>query len=181
MFFFVDLHFLFICFISFDETTVPGSAALNIHSLSVPLQLHTEWLRERRLKISKMFHTFLINFSSADYLSTFVHMCFFHNFNGYGSVHRLLQSAREKNRTLPYITIHYHTLPYVTIHYHTYHTLRYITIHFDTLRYITIHSNTWHQACESIDRTVAHPGHWWREWETIEETETKARIRSKSN
>ena len=50
----------------------------------------------KALKISKMFHTFLINFSSADYLATFVHILFFHNFNGYGSVHSLLQSAREK-------------------------------------------------------------------------------------
>ena len=59
----------------------------------------------KALKISKMFHTFLINFSSADYLDTFVQICFFNNFNGYGSVHRLLQSAREKknHQTTAYV------------------------------------------------------------------------------
>ena len=32
-----------------------------------------------------------------------------------------------------------------------------------------IQTNFWHQACESVDRTVIHPGHWWREWKTNEQ------------
>ena len=73
----------FVYFISFNETTVPGSAAIIFILFPFPSTSYGMTTRRRvlamrkALKISKTSHTFLINFSSADYLATFVHICFF--------------------------------------------------------------------------------------------------------
>ena len=54
-----------------------------IYFLSVPPASYRMTTRRRvlatrkALRTSKVFRTFLIHFSSADYLSTFVHICFF--------------------------------------------------------------------------------------------------------
>ena len=72
----------FVYFISFNETTVPGSAAIIFILFPFPSTSYGMTTRRRvlamrkALKISKTSHTFLINFSSADYLATFVHICF---------------------------------------------------------------------------------------------------------
>ena len=72
----------FVYFISFNETTVPGSAAIIFMFFPFPSTSYGMTTRRRvlamrkALKISKTSHTFLINFSSADYLATFVHICF---------------------------------------------------------------------------------------------------------
>ena len=71
----------FVYFISFNETTVPGSAAIIFILFPFPSTSYGMTTRRRvlamrkALKISKTSHTFLINFSSADYLATFVHIC----------------------------------------------------------------------------------------------------------